>query len=431
MSEKIVTLTTLPLTSMSRFGRPRPGGLLGGVVWPVQNDLPGAGGDRRGAGGKIQIGKLNIDDNLDVTRRFDVMSIPTLILFKDGEPEGTPDRGEAQGPAAPRDLGLPVGLPRSSPSGTGASGLRHPAAADRHRLGGARPSTPTAVFGPAPVPPSRPSSACAASGSTASAAPRPGTPWSRPVFGWVTASSTAALPCCGATTWPSCSSACARWASTRAGSTGSSATAPQRAWPTSSATPAPVDGIVGGATLRELHANGEPPPRARARLERARPGPAARVPAHPRRPPRGHRREWRPGQRHRSPSGGGLLGVASGHELHHPDDSTQAKRGQRARRGRCLRRAPAQSGRVGVPHLLLVRLPTTSPQGGRWLAELVQRPCPGARHRGRRRARHVGAHCCARPACLQSWSRSGRPAGWSSGPALAALARRSGPILWE
>ena len=37
--------------------------------------------------GKIQIGKLNIDDNLDVTRRFDVMSIPTLILFKDGEPQ--------------------------------------------------------------------------------------------------------------------------------------------------------------------------------------------------------------------------------------------------------------------------------------------------------------------------------------------------------
>jgi thioredoxin 1 len=37
--------------------------------------------------GKIRIGKLNIDDNLDVTRRFDVMSIPTLILFKDGEPQ--------------------------------------------------------------------------------------------------------------------------------------------------------------------------------------------------------------------------------------------------------------------------------------------------------------------------------------------------------
>jgi len=35
---------------------------------------------------KIEIAKLNIDENLDVTRRYDVMSIPTLILFKDGEP---------------------------------------------------------------------------------------------------------------------------------------------------------------------------------------------------------------------------------------------------------------------------------------------------------------------------------------------------------
>jgi thioredoxin 1 len=37
--------------------------------------------------GKVRIAKLNIDDNLDVTRRYDVMSIPTLILFKDGEPK--------------------------------------------------------------------------------------------------------------------------------------------------------------------------------------------------------------------------------------------------------------------------------------------------------------------------------------------------------
>jgi thioredoxin 1 len=36
--------------------------------------------------GKIRIAKLNVDDNLDVSRRFEVMSIPTLILFKDGEP---------------------------------------------------------------------------------------------------------------------------------------------------------------------------------------------------------------------------------------------------------------------------------------------------------------------------------------------------------
>ena len=36
--------------------------------------------------GKIEIAKLNIDENLDVTRRYEVMSIPTLMLFKDGEP---------------------------------------------------------------------------------------------------------------------------------------------------------------------------------------------------------------------------------------------------------------------------------------------------------------------------------------------------------
>ncbi len=36
--------------------------------------------------GTLKVAKLNIDDNLGVTTRFDVQSIPTLILFKDGEP---------------------------------------------------------------------------------------------------------------------------------------------------------------------------------------------------------------------------------------------------------------------------------------------------------------------------------------------------------
>ncbi|CAN5583046.1 thioredoxin [soil metagenome] len=36
--------------------------------------------------GKVRVAKLNVDDNPDVARRFDVMSIPTLIVFKDGQP---------------------------------------------------------------------------------------------------------------------------------------------------------------------------------------------------------------------------------------------------------------------------------------------------------------------------------------------------------
>ena len=35
--------------------------------------------------GRIQIAKLNVDDNPNIARRYDVMSIPTLLLFTDGE----------------------------------------------------------------------------------------------------------------------------------------------------------------------------------------------------------------------------------------------------------------------------------------------------------------------------------------------------------
>jgi thioredoxin 1 len=34
--------------------------------------------------GKVRIWKLNVDDNPEAARRYQVMSIPTLIVFKDG-----------------------------------------------------------------------------------------------------------------------------------------------------------------------------------------------------------------------------------------------------------------------------------------------------------------------------------------------------------
>jgi thioredoxin 1 len=36
--------------------------------------------------GRLKVAKLNVDDAQGTAQRYEVMSIPTLILFKDGEP---------------------------------------------------------------------------------------------------------------------------------------------------------------------------------------------------------------------------------------------------------------------------------------------------------------------------------------------------------
>jgi thioredoxin 1 len=51
------------------------------VIAPILEEIAEEQGD------KISIAKLNVDDSLDVSRRYEVMSIPTLLLFKDGEPK--------------------------------------------------------------------------------------------------------------------------------------------------------------------------------------------------------------------------------------------------------------------------------------------------------------------------------------------------------
>jgi thioredoxin 1 len=49
------------------------------MVSPVVEEIGQEQGD------KLKVAKLNIDDNPQATRRYGVMSIPSLILFKGGE----------------------------------------------------------------------------------------------------------------------------------------------------------------------------------------------------------------------------------------------------------------------------------------------------------------------------------------------------------
>ena len=49
------------------------------MVSPVVEEIA------REKGETLQVAKLNVDDNPEITKQFGVMSIPTLILFKNGE----------------------------------------------------------------------------------------------------------------------------------------------------------------------------------------------------------------------------------------------------------------------------------------------------------------------------------------------------------
>jgi thioredoxin 1 len=50
------------------------------MIAPVLEELAGE------LDGQVTIAKVNVDDAPDIARRFEVMSIPTLIVFNDGAP---------------------------------------------------------------------------------------------------------------------------------------------------------------------------------------------------------------------------------------------------------------------------------------------------------------------------------------------------------
>lgn len=36
--------------------------------------------------GKVKVGKINVDDNQNLAMKYDVMSIPTIMIFENGNP---------------------------------------------------------------------------------------------------------------------------------------------------------------------------------------------------------------------------------------------------------------------------------------------------------------------------------------------------------
>ena len=49
------------------------------MIAPIMEELAGEYAD------KFKVGKLNVDDNRETAMKYRVLSIPTLLVFKDGE----------------------------------------------------------------------------------------------------------------------------------------------------------------------------------------------------------------------------------------------------------------------------------------------------------------------------------------------------------
>jgi thioredoxin 1 len=54
---------------------------------------------------ELKVVKLNIDEEQDIAQRYGIVSIPTIVLFKDGEPAAAAIGAQPKG-ALERSLGL-------------------------------------------------------------------------------------------------------------------------------------------------------------------------------------------------------------------------------------------------------------------------------------------------------------------------------------
>ena len=51
--------------------------IMGPIIEEVAKELEGK---------PVKVGKMNVDDNQDTPAKYGIMSIPTIIIFKNGEP---------------------------------------------------------------------------------------------------------------------------------------------------------------------------------------------------------------------------------------------------------------------------------------------------------------------------------------------------------
>ncbi len=55
------------------------------MVRPLQNDCPILDEVASAYQGKLQVAKMNVDENRDVPAKFGIRGIPTLMVFKGGQ----------------------------------------------------------------------------------------------------------------------------------------------------------------------------------------------------------------------------------------------------------------------------------------------------------------------------------------------------------